>query len=407
MTTRRFALALSAAATTILTLSACGGDGQAADDRKPTRAASSTPADSGRPSAAASSYKPAPPAELLPAHRTVHGMTSSPMCSHVAWDDPGYGEDLTAAGELAGAMAESIEQDFPDGRYTEVEKSADHVVKAVNTVRKLGCYDMGSTPPKTDSAKLRELCPSMSTIASLAWLNTFPHFAAWASEPGNPDRVADRAADVRLLFLRLAARLDRGPIPWPGANPEELNGNVLRQTMLETFAAPSRYPTLAKLMLAAQRGTVPPAPQAPPEAVLQNVAAVGAGVLCNDVAWPRTAASYEKDVAASRAKYPLTAGMPRNAMLCAARPYPPREAPVRITGRGPSNVLLVQNERDVNTPLAGALRMREALGRRAVMVTVDSTGHDSYLANGNACGDAAVSRFLATGQRPSADVYCR
>jgi pimeloyl-ACP methyl ester carboxylesterase len=237
--------------------------------------------------------------------------------------------------------------------------------------------------------------------------DTFPHFAAWASEPGNPDRVADRAADVRPMFLRLAARLDREPVPWPGANPEELNGNVLRQTMLDSFAAPSRYPTLARLMRAAAEGTVPPAPQAPPEAVLQNVAAVGAGVLCNDVAWPRSAASYEKDVAESRAAYPLTAGMPRNAMLCAAWPYPPREAPVRITDRGPSNVLLVQNERDVNTPLSGALRMREALGRRAVMVTVDSTGHDAYLANGNACGDATVSRFLGTGQRPGADVYCR
>ncbi|MEU7206790.1 hypothetical protein AB0B06_00085 [Streptomyces sp. NPDC044989] len=172
MTTRRFALALSAAATTLLTLSACGGgDGEAADDRKPTRAASSTPADSGRPSAAASSYKPATPAELLPAYRTVYDMTSSPMCSHVAWDDPGCGEDLTAAGKLAAAMAESIEQDFPDGEYTEAEKSANHVVKAVNTVRKLGCYGMGSTPPKTDSAKLRELCPSLGTVASLAWLN--------------------------------------------------------------------------------------------------------------------------------------------------------------------------------------------------------------------------------------------
>ncbi|CAL9449795.1 hypothetical protein [Streptomyces sp. enrichment culture] len=173
MLTRRFALALSAAATTLLTLSACGGgeDGKAADDRKPTRAASSTPAESKQPSAAASSAKPATPAELLPLYRIAYGMSSSPMCSHVAWDDPGCGKDLTAAGELAGAMAESIERDFPGGEYTEVEKSAGQVVKAVNTVRKLGCYDMGSTPPKTDPAKLRELCPSMSTIASLSWLN--------------------------------------------------------------------------------------------------------------------------------------------------------------------------------------------------------------------------------------------
>ncbi|MEU9065537.1 alpha/beta hydrolase [Streptomyces sp. NPDC048306] len=270
-------------------------------------------------------------------------------------------------------------------------------------------------PHRTDRIVLDSVDNPDPALVNRAWLaaheqgveDTFPHFAAWASRPGNPDRVAARAADVRPLFLRLAARLDREPIPWPGANPEELNGNVLRQTMLDSFAAPSRYPTLARLMRAAAEGTVPPPPQAPPEAVLQNVAAVGAGVLCNDVAWPRTAAAYEKDVAESRAEYPLTAGMPRNAMLCAAWPYPPREAPVRITDRGPSNVLLVQNERDVNTPLTGALRMREALGRRAVMVMVNSTGHDSYLANGNACGDATVSHFLATGQRPASDVRCR
>jgi hypothetical protein len=85
-------------------------------------------------------------------------------------------------------------------------------------------------------------------------------------------------------------------------------------------------------------------------------------------------------------------------MVCAALSYEPREPAVRITGRGPSNILLVQNERDVATPLAGARKLRQALGDRAVMVTVNS--------NGNACGDRIVSRFLATGKRPGSDVYC-
>ncbi|MBQ0877419.1 alpha/beta hydrolase [Streptomyces sp. IPPR8] len=270
-------------------------------------------------------------------------------------------------------------------------------------------------PHHTDRIVLDSVDDPDPTRVARAWLagheqgveDTFPHFAAWASKPGNPDRLARRAADVRPMFLRLAARLDREPIPWPGANPEELNGNVLRQALLDGLYRPSRYPALAELIRAARRGTVPPAPEAPPEEVLQNVAAVGAGTLCNDVAWPTSPAVYEKGVAESRAAYPLTAGMPRNAMLCAAWPYPPREAPVRITDRGPSDILLVQNERDVATPLSGASRMREALGRRAVMVTVDSTGHDAYLANGNACGDRVVSRFLATGERPDSDLYCR
>jgi pimeloyl-ACP methyl ester carboxylesterase len=236
--------------------------------------------------------------------------------------------------------------------------------------------------------------------------DTFPGFARWASRPGNPARVAGTAAGVRRLFLRLAARLDREPLPWPGAAPEELNGNVFRQLMLDSLYDPDDYPALAQLMLAAQKGAVPPAPQAPPEPVLQNATAVSAVTLCNDVTWPTSAAGYEQGVAESRAEFPLTAGMPRNAAMCAAWPHTPKEPAVRITDRGPSTVLMTQNRRDVATPLSGALELREALGRRAVMVTVDSTGHEAYLANGNACGDRTVTHFLVTGERPARDIVC-
>ncbi|WP_327312050.1 alpha/beta hydrolase [Streptomyces sp. NBC_01235] len=252
------------------------------------------------------------------------------------------------------------------------------------------------------------------TQVARAWLagfeqgveDVFAEFARWASAPGNPDRVADTPAAVRSVLLGLAARLDRAPLPWPGANPEVLNGTTLRQSMLDSFYDPDQFPTLAQLIRAARQGTVPPPPPAPPEALLQNAAAVGAATICSDSAWPTSAAAYEKGVSQSRVKYPLTAGMPRNAMLCAAWPRP-RQQPVRITGRGPANVLLVQNERDVATPLAGARKLRAALGDRAVLVTVNSTGHDAYLANGNACGDHIVSQFLSTGERPDHDVYCK
>ncbi|MFE1952149.1 alpha/beta hydrolase [Streptomyces sp. NPDC059524] len=270
-------------------------------------------------------------------------------------------------------------------------------------------------PQRTDRFVLDSNDDPDPAKVSRAWLaghergveDTFPVFARWAAAPGNPHRVADTPEEVRARFLRLAARLDKEPLPWPGANPPELNGNVLRQTMLDSLYDPDDFPVLADLMLAAEQGTLPPAPPAPPEAVLQNVAAVGAGTLCNDIAWPTSTALYQEGVTQSRAEFPLTAGMPRNAMVCAAWPYKAQEPPVTVTDRGPSNVLLVQNERDVATPLSGARKLREALGRRAVMVTVDSTGHDAYLDNGNACGDATVSRFLATGVRPATDTYCR
>lgn len=237
--------------------------------------------------------------------------------------------------------------------------------------------------------------------------DTFPVFAKWAAESGNPDRVASSPAEVRRLFLRLAARLDREPIPWPGANPEELNGNVLRQAMIDAFYDPDGFPALAQLIDAARKGTVPPAPPAPPTDLLQNGLAVADATLCNDAAWPRDVAEYQKGVDESRAAYPLTAGMPRSATLCAVWPFAPKEPPVHITDRGASGILLVQNARDVATPLSGALKLREALGRRAVMVVNDSTGHDAYLANGTVCGDRVVSRFLADGERPAGDTYCR
>ncbi|MEU6672324.1 alpha/beta hydrolase [Streptomyces sp. NPDC046727] len=270
-------------------------------------------------------------------------------------------------------------------------------------------------PQRTDRVVLDSNDNPDPVQVERAWLgafergvkDNFPVFADWASQPGNPYRLAGTAAEVRPLFLRLAARLDREPLPWPGAQPGELNGNVLRQTMLNSFYDPDNYPTLARLVLAAQKGEVPPAPSAPPEPVLQNVTAVAAATICNDAAWPTSTAFYRKAVDKSRAHFPLTAGMPRNAMVCAAWPYAPKQAPVRITDRGPSNVLLIQNARDVATPLSGARKLRAAFGDRAVMVVNDSTGHDAYLDNGTACGDRTVSRFLATGERPARDRYCR
>ncbi|MBT2364789.1 alpha/beta hydrolase [Streptomyces sp. ISL-10] len=73
----------------------------------------------------------------------------------------------------------------------------------------------------------------------------------------------------------------------------------------------------------------------------------------------------------------------------------------------PSNVLLIQNERDVSAPLAGDGKMRAAFGERARMVVVDAVGHASYVDNGTACGDERVTRSLLRGERPAGGVPAR
>ncbi|WP_214413914.1 alpha/beta hydrolase [Sphaerisporangium fuscum] len=234
----------------------------------------------------------------------------------------------------------------------------------------------------------------------------FPDFAAWAAARDNEYGLGADPATVRRTTLRLADRLDQRPIPWPGANPGELNGNALRDTLLNALYSDTNFPMLAGLMHAALAGGPLPQPSTPPDAVMQNTAASAAATLCNDAEWPSSIRWHERQVERDRAKYPLTAGMPVNMGPCAYWPYAPAEPPVRVGSNGPSNVLLIQNLRDPSTPYSGALKMRQAFGDRARMVRVDSGGHGVYLANGNACGDDTVTAFLTTGRRPSHDTLC-
>lgn len=130
-------------------------------------------------------------------------------------------------------------------------------------------------------------------------------------------------------------------------------------------------------------------------------------VICNDVAWPRdNDATAQRAVDEDRARHPLTAGMPVNVVPCAFWKTGAEHKPTRITADGPSDILMVQSRRDPATPLSKGMKMREALGARAVLVTVEQGGHGVYLGNGNACGDRTVTTFLTTGKRPARDTSC-
>ncbi len=237
--------------------------------------------------------------------------------------------------------------------------------------------------------------------------DSFPDFGAWAAARDSDYGLGADAAAVRKTFLDLAARLDREPLAWPGAKPEQLlTGNLLRETLLNALYSTANYPMLAGLMKAALNRAELPMPNQPEEAALQNTAAHAGATMCNDIEWPNSIARHEQQVKRNRAVYPLTAGMPVNLGPCAYWPFKPAEQATRISSRGPANVLLIQNLRDPSTPYSGALKMREAFGQRARMVAVDSGGHGVYLANGNACGDRTVTDFLVTGHLPARDRNC-
>ncbi|MFB6520186.1 alpha/beta hydrolase [Streptomyces sp. NPDC056401] len=272
-------------------------------------------------------------------------------------------------------------------------------------------------PHRTDRLVLDSSGDPDPTRVARGWLanmaqggdDRFPDFAAWAADParaGEGLRLAEHPDDVRTLFLSLAAELDRSPKPSnvPGL---PLTGTMLRQALQTALYGDAQFPAFARLVREARDpAAVPELPRELAAVLPDSDASLMVGVICNDVAWPKDVAGYERAVAADRAAHPLTAGMPANITPCAFWKDAPAERPTRITDRGPSNVLMVQNLRDPSTPYAASLKMREALGSRARLLTVDHGGHGVYLGNGNACSDRTVTAYLTTGERPAQDSVC-
>ncbi len=222
----------------------------------------------------------------------------------------------------------------------------------------------------------------------------FPDFAKFAA--AHPEYgLGTTPAQVTAKFHELAARLDRTPV-------EGIDGSIFRGLTFEGLYSTDLKP-LAENWKALDQGR---APKLPEVAGAENLLSARFAVLCGDTAWPRSVAGYQLDVAVDRIRYPLLGAATANIGACAFWPSAPVEPKVRITGRGPANVLLVQNERDPGTPLVNARKLRAAFGDRARMVTADQGGHGAYLFGPNQCANTAVTGFLTTGSRPAHDLSC-
>ncbi|MEU0135921.1 alpha/beta hydrolase [Streptomyces sp. NPDC006296] len=224
----------------------------------------------------------------------------------------------------------------------------------------------------------------------------FPDFAKYAA--AHPEYgLGDTPRRVERKFHELADRLDRKPA-------QGYDGTRFRLDTFSLLYLDSSMPLIAQIWQALDTGEpVPPNPSVPgPE----NSTASRYYVTCNDSRWPSSIAAYQYSTAVDRVKYPLVGGSMSTIGPCAFWPDERTEPQVRIGDRGPSNVLMVQNERDPGTPLAGAKKLRKAFGKRARMVTVDQGGHGIYPNASNSCASEAVTRYLAAGKLPAEDMAC-
>jgi pimeloyl-ACP methyl ester carboxylesterase len=236
----------------------------------------------------------------------------------------------------------------------------------------------------------------------------FGDFAKWAAERNPTYELGATPEAVRATYFTLAAKLDADPMQLPGLL---LDGNVFRAQTRGALYSDQNFDALAKAWQAVQRGDVPGAARAradlaaEPDPAQSQVATLW-GIICDDVSWSHDVPQYQRDVLSDKRRFPVTNGMPSNVWPCTFWPTKPVEPVVRIGDRGPSNVLLLQNQRDPATPLLGAVAMRAALGYRARLVVADQGGHGAYLLTSNACISNAATGFLVNGTLPARDVYC-
>lgn len=228
----------------------------------------------------------------------------------------------------------------------------------------------------------------------------FPDFAKFAAAAPQQYHLGSTPAAVREKYFQLAARLDKKSV-------QGYDGTTFRVVTAGAIRDDSDFAYLAATWHALDTDQPPPGSgdTGGGGAYSDNFPAAYLGVICGDSRWPTALATYQHNVAVDRVRHPMYGAFVANIRPCAFWPAP-AEPKVRITDRGPSNVLMVQNLRDPATPLAGALRTRRALGERARMVTVDQGGHVAYLTGSNACGNDAVTDYLATGKRSAHDSYC-
>lgn len=202
---------------------------------------------------------------------------------------------------------------------------------------------------------------------------------------------------MKATFFELAERLRKKPV-------QGVDESLFRGLTFDRLYSDALMPELAEFWQAIDTDRTPP--PSPPLENMENMMSARYAVICADSRWPRSVAEYRRNVAADRRDHPMLGGSSAGIGPCAFWPRERTEGPLRIGDRGPSNVLMVQNERDPGTPLAGARKLRRALGKRATMVTADQGGHGVYPFGGNTCAKDAVTSFLTGGERPARDVSC-
>jgi CubicO group peptidase (beta-lactamase class C family)/pimeloyl-ACP methyl ester carboxylesterase len=341
------------------------------------------------------------------------------------WPLPG-GEPAVrerAAG-VAGQCAERAGADLPFLGTANVARDLDRIRAALGEERitylgaSYGTY-LGVAYDSMFPQRVERMLLESTVDPAAAWRDTFREsmtegvelrfgdFADYAAARKDEYGLGAARAEVTRSFVDLVGRLDAEPLSTPAG---AVTGAHLRIGLFAALYSDAAFPLAARLLVATRDRDAATAASVGAELQLwfddDNTASAQLAVFCADGTWPRDPAVYAAQARADAERYPLTGGAGAAIWPCAFWPSDPTDPPIRATGEGRPNVLLINNLRDPATTYASATTLRHELGDRARLVGVDQGGHGAYLFHHNDCALRVGTDFLVDGARPGRDFVC-
>ncbi len=233
----------------------------------------------------------------------------------------------------------------------------------------------------------------------------FGRWAAWTARHEKYYHLGRTPAQVTRTFFGLVRSLEQQPRE--GLDPGDVRWQM-RRAMYDLKEGAEYVVALQDNVRTAPPMTGPTPEPDPdnPNAADDAFRSLSAVNQCGDGwKWSSDVEKYRRDAIRAKKLYPLGGDHAYNINPCAFWAYPSPEPPVTINNR--TGALIVNNEWDSQTPLAGARQMHQALRNSRLITVENGQGHALlYDQAVNPCALDHISTYLSSGHLPATDKTC-